>query len=352
MKILFLTLEYPPVKGGVANYLMPLVKNAPPGDEVKVLVPPKGEHWLRTAFKLNNKNEDSDVIVVSHTIPIGYAAMLRRKKYVAICHGTDILTARKSKWKRFLFRFVIKHAALVIANSKFTANLLAEEGIKDVEILYPSVSQNLYAKPYTLNANIISVGRLVPRKGFDTLIKAMPEVIKEISGAHLTIVGSGPYYEELIRLAHELRIENFVDIVADADDDARNKFYDEASVFVLPARQEGADVEGFGIVVLEASAHGLPVVVGNSGGVAEAVIAGETGVLLDQVDKDKLAETVVDLLTDKNKAEKMGAAGIVFAKEFSPEKIAEKFWKLIHNAMNSPYPPLEQGRDYHSSPPL
>jgi glycosyltransferase involved in cell wall biosynthesis len=352
MKILFLTLEYPPIRGGVASYLMPLVKNALEGDEVKVLVPPKGEHWLKTAFRMNKANENSDVIVISHAIPMGYVAMLRGKKFVAICHGTDILTARRSKWKRFLFRFVLKHATLVIANSKFTANLLAEEGFNNVEVVYPSVVVNLNPKPYTLNANIISVGRLVPRKGFDTLIKTMPEIIKKLPNAQLTIIGNGSCYEELVRLAHELRVENFVDIVTSADDNARNKFYDKASVFVLPTRKEGADVEGFGIVVLEASAHGLPVIVGNSGGVAEAVIPGKTGFLIDPTDNTKLAETVINLLTDTNKARQMGEAGIAFSKEFSPEKIADKFWNLIHNAINSPYPRLEQRRDYHSSPPL
>ncbi len=326
MKTLFLTLEYPPQKGGIASYLEPLVKNAPKEIEVEVVVPKKDEHWTKTVFSLKN---NADLMVISHAIPIGYVVLLNKKRYVVICHGTDILTARRSVWKRFLFRFVLKRAVLVIANSKFTAKLLEEEGIKNVKIVYPSVLVGLGSRPSTLDAKIISVGRLVPRKGFDTLIKAMPAVIKQFPNTHLTIVGSGSYFEELDRLAHELRVENFVDILTNIDDATKNELYDQASVFVLPARAEGTDVEGFGIVTLEASAHGLPVIVGNSGGAGEAVKDGITGLLVDPLDTSGLAQKIITLLTNRETAEKMGAAGKIFAKEFSPENNAANFWKII-----------------------
>jgi len=334
MKILLLTLEYPPMRGGVASYLKTLVAYAHERDTIRVHVPPKNEHWIKTALSLDNKGEDANVIIVSHAIPMGYCALLRGKPYVCLCHGTDILTARRSPWKMFFFRYVLRHANLLVANSKFTATLLSEEGFKDVPVVYPPVALTVRAALASDRAEILSVGRLVPRKGFDTVIRAMPEVIKKIPNAHLTIVGNGPSYEELDALAHELRVENFVNIVTDANDAERDEFYRDANLFVLAARQSGTDVEGFGMVIMEASAAGLPVIVGNSGGAAEAVIDGKTGILFDPADVSKLAPLIIGLLNDNETAKRLGGAGAAFAAEFSPEKTAQNFWRLIHQKID------------------
>jgi len=334
MKLLLLTYEYPPFKGGVAAYLSNLMNAAPAGVEVVVDVPKPGEHWLETIWRLCMKPHGGkpDLVAVSHVLPAGYVAynmfFWYKTPYLVFTHGTDILNARQSSWKRCWMRFILSRAKYVIANSRYTAELLHEEGITKIEIIPPSIETALLPTPYSLLPNIISVGRLVPRKGFDVLLRAFPAVIKEIPNAHLTIIGRGKYYDELVRLAHELRIETFIDILTDVED--KTKYWSKASLFVLAARQDGPNIEGFGIVTLEAASYGLPVVVSRSGGAPEAVIDNVTGLIVPPNDPDALAKAIVSILNDPARASRMGEAGRKYvAEEYSIPVIAKKFWKII-----------------------
>jgi len=337
MKILLLTYEYPPFKGGVATYLSNLMNASPKGVEVIVDVPKVGEHWIVTAWRqyFKVRKVRPDLIAISHVLPAGYVAwktkVFTRTPYLVFTHGTDILTARRNGWKRFWLRFILRHAKYVIANSRFTASLLREEGITNVEIVPPGVdvsTKNQEPRTNFQNNSIISVGRLVPRKGFDVLLKAMPAVIKEIPDAHLTIIGSGAYYDELVRLAHELRIETFVDILTDIEDKA--EYWRKASLFVLAAREDGPNIEGFGIVTLEAAAEGLPVVVCRSGGAPEAVIDNVTGLIVPPDDPSALAKAILFILNDPARAAQMGEVGRKYvAEEYSIPIIAKKFWSII-----------------------
>ena len=148
------------------------------------------------------------------------------------------------------------------------------------------------------------MGRLIPRKGFHVLFKALPAVIKEIPDAHLTIIGSGAHYDELVRLAHELRIETFVDILTDIKD--KTDYWRKASLFVLAARKDGPNIEGFGIVTLEAASYCLPVVVSRSGGAPEAVIDGVTGLIVPPDDPTALAKAILFILNDSARAARSG----------------------------------------------
>ena len=339
MKILLLTYEYPPFHGGVATYLSNLMNAAPAGVEVIVDVPKAGEHWIMTAWRqyFKVRKVKPDLIAISHVLPAGYVAFKInfwfKTPYLVFTHGTDILTARRSGWKRFWLRFILRHAKYVIANSRFTASLLREEGITRVEIVPPGVPIDLTP---TLSLNkergntIISIGRLVPRKGFDTLIHAMPAIIKEVPDARLTIIGRGDYYDELIRLAHELRVETFVDILTDVDDKKKGEYLAMSALFALAARKVGDDIEGFGIVTLEASAAGLPVVVTNSGGSAEPVVDNVTGIIAPSDDPATLSAIIVRLLKNKDEAAKLGAAGRKHvAEEYSISVIAKRFWSIV-----------------------
>jgi len=366
MKILLLTYEYPPFHGGVATYLSNLMNAAPAGVEVVVDVPKAHEHWIMTAWRQYFKVRKirPDLIAISHVLPAGYVAFKInfwfKTPYLVFTHGTDILTSRRSGWKRFWMRFILRHAKFVIANSRFTASLLREEGIVKVEIIQPAVSiptsvtplnNGVHGRPDNVdpdpvsrygacfshtnrrndNCNgIISIGRLIPRKGFDTLIQAMPAIIKEIPDARLTIIGRGDYYDELIRLAHELRVETFVDILTDVDDKKKGEYLAMSALFALAARKVGDDIEGFGIVTLEASAAGLPVVVTNSGGSAEPVVDNVTGIIAPSNDPATLAAIIMRLLKNKDEAAKLGAAGQKHvAEEYSISVIAKRFWSTV-----------------------
>ena len=156
----------------------------------------------------------------------------------------------------------------------------------------------------------VCVSRLVPRKGQDSLIEAWPAIRDRVDGATLVIVGGGPYDDRLHRLAAESGGAGvvFTGAVPGAELPAH---YAMGDVFAMPCRTRGAglDVEGLGIVFLEASASGVPVVAGRSGGAPETVVDGETGRVVDGRSRDQLVEAVSGLLADPVLAVRMGEAG-------------------------------------------
>ena len=158
---------------------------------------------------------------------------------------------------------------------------------------------------------VVCVSRLVPRKGQDMLIAAMPQIRRRVGDAALVIVGSGPYEQKLHRLAEESRVAAEVVFTGAVPTAELPAHYAMADVFAMPCRTRGAglDVEGLGIVFLEASAAGIPVVAGRSGGAPETVLDGETGQVVDGRDVDELAEVISALLADPDRAQRMGQAG-------------------------------------------
>ncbi len=158
---------------------------------------------------------------------------------------------------------------------------------------------------------VVCVSRLVPRKGQDMLIRALPRIRERVDGAALVIVGGGPYLPTLRKLAADHDVADHVVFTAGVPADELAAHHVLGDVFAMPCRTRGAglDVEGLGIVFLEASASGLPVVAGSSGGAPETVVEGSTGTVVDGRRVDEIATAVGDLLADPDRAAKMGAAG-------------------------------------------
>jgi phosphatidyl-myo-inositol dimannoside synthase len=158
---------------------------------------------------------------------------------------------------------------------------------------------------------VVCVSRLVPRKGQDTLIHAWPRVLRAVPDAALLLVGGGPYRPTLERLRAELGVTESVRIIGTVPWDELPAHYDAGNVFAMPCRtrRRGLDVEGLGIVYLEASATGLPVIAGDSGGAPAAVLPGETGVVVDGHSATTVAESVVELLRNPAGAAAMGEKG-------------------------------------------
>ncbi len=158
---------------------------------------------------------------------------------------------------------------------------------------------------------VVCVSRLVPRKGQDMLIRALPAVRERVPGTRLVIVGGGPYRDELRRLAHGFGVSEHVVFTEGVPAEELPAHHAMADVFAMPCRTRGSglDVEGLGIVYLEASATGVPVVAGNSGGAPESVVDGETGLVVDGWDVGAIAAAVADLLADPDRAAAMGEAG-------------------------------------------
>lgn len=158
---------------------------------------------------------------------------------------------------------------------------------------------------------IVSVGRLVHRKGQDYLIKALTKIKKAIPNAHILFVGQGPYESHLRKLAHECGVEGSITFIGRIQYADLPRYIGAGDLFAMPSRSRmaGLEVEGLGIVYLEASACGLPVVGGLSGGAPDAVLEGVTGLSVDGTDSDAIADACVRILSDSELAQTMGSNG-------------------------------------------
>ena len=207
------------------------------------------------------------------------------KVYIYL-HGEEIsIPAYNSKALKARYH-ALRGVDHLIAVSHFTRNLLVEQ--YHIEPQRVSVINNGVNLPENIipieervekfGKIILSVGRLVRRKGVDYLLQAWPLVLLAVPDARLWLVGDGPLAEEYVRSLVSLGIKDSVSLLGDLDDTALQVCYDQASVFVQPNRRlENNDTEGFGLVFLEAAAHGLPSVGGQDGGVADAVQDGMSG---------------------------------------------------------------------------
>ncbi len=179
---------------------------------------------------------------------------------------------------------------------------------------------------------VVCVSRLVPRKGQDTLILAMPRILAREPDAVLLIVGGGPYEKDLRRLAAETRVADSVVFTGAVPWAELPAHYGAGDVFAMPCRTRrgGLDVEGLGIVYLEASATGLPVVAGDSGGAPDAVLDGETGWVVRGGSAEDCADRVVALLGDAELRERMGERGRLWVEErWRWDLLAERLRELL-----------------------
>lgn len=179
---------------------------------------------------------------------------------------------------------------------------------------------------------VVCVSRLVPRKGQDTLILAMPAILAEVPDAVLLIVGGGPYAGQLRKLAAETGVLDSVRFTGPVPWEELPAHYGAGDVFAMPCRTRrgGLDVEGLGIVYLEASATGLPVVAGDSGGAPDAVLDGETGWVVRGGSAEESAERIVELLGDAELRRRMGERGRAWVEEkWRWDLLAEKLRELL-----------------------
>ncbi|GGQ47048.1 glycosyltransferase family 4 protein [Streptomyces flaveolus] len=179
---------------------------------------------------------------------------------------------------------------------------------------------------------VVCVSRLVPRKGQDTLIRAMPRVLAAEPDAVLLIVGGGPYEKDLRRLAQDTGVAASVRFTGAVPWAELPAHYGAGDVFAMPCRTRrgGLDVEGLGIVYLEASATGLPVVAGDSGGAPDAVLDGETGWVVRGGDAAQTADRVTTLLADPELRRRMGERGRSWVEEkWRWDLLAEHLKRLL-----------------------
>jgi glycosyltransferase involved in cell wall biosynthesis len=344
--LMLLTLDYPPDEGGVARYLAGLWGALPPdmaGEVLRLKVGTRRLEWLGLWFRIwrSVRERRPGGLVISHLLPMGYFALklklLCRLPYVVIVHGTDLKRARLSAWKRFWATRILRSAALVVANSAFTRDLASGFGVEAdrLTVVYPGVNatlsdpENVPRQPHRL----LSVCRLVKRKGVLRVLRILPSLLTKFPDLKYVIAGDGPESSNLKSLATELGVATAVEFAGPVSDAERERLYASASVFVLPGTDEPDDIEGFGIVFIEAGLRGLAVVAGNVGGTAEAVLDGRTGLLIKPGDSAGLTSALERLLAHSEEARLMGLAGRAraladFTWGTSAKKLAERLAKL------------------------
>lgn len=336
-RTLLLTLEYPPIRGGIASYLFALHQGL---QDVVVHVPRSHfslwSHWLsvwQEALRVMRKNHCTQ-LAISHVLPMGYIALLLRwfhcTSFFVFVHGLDLARAACSPWKRFWLRQILDSAHHIIANSEFTKKLAVQYGarLESVSVILPCVNTNVIARSEAVvvsdviarngvtkqsrdNQNkrlLLSVARLVPRKNHRLILEAVARLRAEFPLLRYTVVGDGPFKDSLVSYSRELEIGDLVEWRGAVTDEERAELYRSADIFVLPTKCEGDDIEGFGIVFLEAASYGIPVIAGRGGGVEEAVIDGQTGLLIDPTSVQELVDALRRLLRDQTYAQKLGAA--------------------------------------------
>ncbi|MGD9620944.1 MAG: glycosyltransferase family 4 protein [Mycolicibacterium sp.] len=244
------------------------------------------------------------VIASTHGHEVGWSMLpLARTALRRIGNDADVVTYISAYTRGRIASAFGPHAALELVPPGVDTDRFSPDEVARAEL---RARYRLGARPV-----VVCVSRLVPRKGQDMLIRALPAIRERVRGTALVIVGGGPYRTSLHRLAHSFGVADAVVFTDGVPGDQLPAYHAMADVFAMPCRTRGAglDVEGLGIVYLEASACGVPVVAGRSGGAPETVMDGETGLVVDGWDPGGIAEAVGDLLADPQRAAAMGAAG-------------------------------------------
>ena len=285
------------------------------------------------------------------TLYEGYLGLWMRRwmgmPYVVYAHGNEILDAVQAEWGGH--RLAIRSADCVFANSHYTVDLLKKAGVQPerIQVVHPGCDVDKFRPievsiedrrailgPHAEKKVILTVGRLVTRKGHDLVIRALPRVLKAHPETCYLIAGSGPAKQAIARLADEMGLGGKVLFFENLNDSDLVKIYNLCDVFVMPSRADlkSCDVEGFGIVFIEANACGKPVIAGRSGGMADAVVDGVTGFLVDPDDPDALAESLSRMIRDSSFARRIGQQGRDRAvREFTWSLIATRVDEIMKN---------------------
>ncbi|MDD4901153.1 MAG: glycosyltransferase family 4 protein [Patescibacteria group bacterium] len=360
MRILLFTLEYPPFKGGVANYYGNLVKYWPAPNDIFVL--DNNQDWLinRRSLALKwlpaikrlrqaIKQHNIDHVIVGQILPLGLAALIcktfLKTKYSVILHGMDFSCATELWRKKLITKIILNQAEKIICANSYTAELMkpfldcnmhskiavANPGV-EAPATHNSQLITRLIKKHNLNNKILllSVGRLIKRKGFDKVIEAIPSILKKVPNLVYAIIGAGVELENLKFQIENLKIKDNVLIINQTTNEERDAWYQTCDIFIMPSRNINGDFEGFGIVYLEANLAGKPVIAGRSGGAGDAVLESLNGLLVDGENIHEIAQAVIKLAFDPELRQRLGEQGRERAKQdFNWEKQIQKIHKII-----------------------
>ena len=375
-KILFVTNDFGPRAGGIESFIMGLVERLPRGsvtvftssqgdtsvydskwredfgveiirDRTKMLLPTPR---VARSFKSIVQRTGATVACFGAAAPLGLlAASLRRAgitRIVSLTHGHEVWWAKVFPFSlairrigdtvdvlTYLGEFTRRSISAALSPAAQKAMVRIAPGI-DISHFAPDSHSSQLRNELGLSSKavIVSVGRLVPRKGQDRLIEALPLIRKTIPNVHLLLVGEGSYHKALEKLVDKEQVKELVTFVGRVPYTKLPSYVRCGDIFAMPSRSRmaGLEVEGLGIVYLEASACGLPVIAGNSGGAPDAVVDGVTGIVVDGTNVNEIAAAIVRVLSDPKKTQAMGAAGNEWVTSgWSWEIWSEKFAQLL-----------------------
>lgn len=353
--VVFITHEFYPKRGGIAVFTEEMARAAieldincslwaPQSGDLRATdwpfrikaLPIKGNlNWpdrlqtMRAMLQSKSVLEASEVVLIEPG-PI-YAAMylnaidqLPLDRFHIMLHGTEIPRFAACPMSKVLFTKLLSQAANIGVNSRYTGRLLKH--------CFPNAPQSIivpgglrhdcpdieHSSGPAKKCTLLSVGRIHPRKGQHCLLEAahlLPETVK--NKLKIRIVGPPgkmAYQKKVEALANNCGVE--VELIGQLPDDALSQAYSQADIFALTSERQGIHVEGFGLVCLEAGSAGLPVIAHNSGGIADAVKNGRTGLLVGPANRPALARAIAQLVESPLKREQLGAANRKWAASF------------------------------------
>lgn len=359
IRTLLVTKEYPPFKGGVANYYYNLASHFPNHETFLVLDNSnfkldsgQGFFSWRPAFsEIYQKIKKAKInrVLVGHILPLGtvvyFLSFIFSFKYFVFLHGLDLSSALKTERKRKISCLILKRAEKIIAANSFVASSLLKEFPSlegRVVVINPGLAKNhplvsdeekeTLRTKYNLSDKkiLLSLGRLVKRKGFDYTIEALKKINeKDLENLIYVIAGSGPEDENLKRLVPD-NLKDKVLFLGEINEELKWQWLATCDIFIMPARDIDGDYEGFGIVYLEANLFAKPLIAGRAGGVGDAVVNGLNGLLVDPENIDAIKEAILKLKNEPGLATKLGMAGQERVKaDFNWEKLAFDLYQTI-----------------------
>ena len=372
-RILLVTFEFPPKPGGVENYYYNLIKKSTQYDFVVLTLPYKKASdfdtdqkftiirekllyrffypkWFKLFILIKKivSREKIDIIWVGDILPVGNACYLISKlykiPYFISTHGMDIMLPQKNKRKELIMKKVLKKSLFITTNSKYTKLELNNLNIDDtkLKIVYPApcitdkrykvseedIDVELDRHDIRDKFKLITIGRIVRRKGHKLVIKILPELLNSNPDIVYLVAGTGDYQKELEKLVIKLNLENNVIFLGKLSNKELATYYKLSDLFVMPSIVFKKSVEGFGITFVEAACYGKPSIGGVFGGEADAILDGKTGYLCDGNDLNALYETLLKTLNNNN-YKQLGNNALAFSKNFSWNKIVKKYIELI-----------------------
>jgi phosphatidylinositol alpha-1,6-mannosyltransferase len=354
-KIICITNDFGPRAGGIETFVMGLIERLPKG-VITVYTSKQDqtsqydEKWLREfgvkvirdkskillptprvvrAVKKIIKEEKIETALFGAAAPLALMSRVIRKagisRIVALTHGHEVWWSKVWPFK-LAIRFIgnnVDHLTYLgdFTRSEISRSLSKRASQAMIKIApgidtdhfapHPDAAELRNSLGLTDKKVIVSVGRLVHRKGQDSLIASLPKILQHHPTAHILLVGEGPYREHLEKLVAKLKVEKAITFIGRIAHTDLPRYISAGDIFAMPSRSRlaGLEVEGLGIVYLEASSCELPVVAGQSGGAPDAVIEGVTGLTVDGTNPDDVARAIISLFDDPDASRAMGVAG-------------------------------------------